>query len=87
MSSTPYVKSRIGQARQRLRMDGAGRVWLLNAFTVTAATVLYFTVLRQVPELSSPIDIPWWSLAIFFLCVYIVHGIFIFGDDERATRT
>jgi len=30
---------------------------------------------------------PWWSLAIFFLCVYIVHGIFIFGDDEPATRT
>jgi hypothetical protein len=30
---------------------------------------------------------PWWSLAIFFLCVYIVHGIFVFGDDERAVRT
>src|SRR5215208_8104409 len=27
---------------------------------------------------------PWWSLAIFFLCVYIVHGIYIYGDDERA---
>ena len=27
---------------------------------------------------------PWWSLAIFFLCVYIIHGIFIFGEDERA---
>jgi hypothetical protein len=27
---------------------------------------------------------PWWSLAIFFLCVYIVHGIFIFGEDEPA---
>jgi hypothetical protein len=27
---------------------------------------------------------PWWSLGIFFLCVYIVHGIFIFGGDERA---
>jgi hypothetical protein len=26
---------------------------------------------------------PWWSLGIFFLCVYIVHGIFIYGD-ERA---
>jgi hypothetical protein len=25
---------------------------------------------------------PWWSLGIFFLCVYIVHGIFIYGDDE-----
>jgi hypothetical protein len=30
---------------------------------------------------------PWWSLAIFFLCVYIVHGIFIFGEDERAPGT
>jgi hypothetical protein len=30
---------------------------------------------------------PWWSLAIFFLCVYIVHGIFVFGEDERAPRT
>jgi hypothetical protein len=29
---------------------------------------------------------PWWSLALFFLCIYIVHGIFIYGDDERALR-
>ncbi|HEY7618139.1 MAG TPA: hypothetical protein VH834_00145 [Solirubrobacteraceae bacterium] len=29
---------------------------------------------------------PWWSLAIFFLCIYIVHGIFIYGEDERAQR-
>jgi hypothetical protein len=28
---------------------------------------------------------PWWSLGIFFLCVWIVHGIFIYGEDERAT--
>jgi hypothetical protein len=27
---------------------------------------------------------PWWSLAVFFLCIYIVHGILILGDDERA---
>jgi hypothetical protein len=27
---------------------------------------------------------PWWSLGIFFLCVYIVHGIIIYGEDERA---
>jgi hypothetical protein len=27
---------------------------------------------------------PWWSLGIFFLCVYIVHGIFIYGSDEPA---
>ena len=27
---------------------------------------------------------PWWSLAVFALCIYIVHGIIVFGDDERA---
>jgi hypothetical protein len=30
---------------------------------------------------------PWWSLAIFALCVYVIHGIFIYGDDERAARS
>jgi hypothetical protein len=28
---------------------------------------------------------PWWSLCIFFLCIYIVHGILMFGDDERVS--
>jgi hypothetical protein len=27
---------------------------------------------------------PWWSLAIFALCIYIIHGIFLLGDDESA---
>jgi hypothetical protein len=27
---------------------------------------------------------PWWSLGIFFLCVYVIHGLFIYGEDERA---
>ena len=27
---------------------------------------------------------PWWSLGIFFLCVYVIHGIFVFGEDERT---
>ncbi len=30
---------------------------------------------------------PWWSLAIFALCVYVVHGIIVYGEDERAPRT
>ena len=25
---------------------------------------------------------PWWSLAIFFLCIFVIHGIFIYGDDR-----
>jgi hypothetical protein len=29
---------------------------------------------------------PWWSLAMFFLCIYIVHGIMVFGEEEPATR-
>jgi hypothetical protein len=30
---------------------------------------------------------PWWSLAIFALCVYIVHGIIMLGEDERPRAT
>jgi hypothetical protein len=30
---------------------------------------------------------PWWSLGIFFLCIYIVHGIFIYGEDEPTPGT
>jgi hypothetical protein len=29
---------------------------------------------------------PWWSLAIFLLCLYILHGIFIYGEEERMPR-
>jgi hypothetical protein len=29
---------------------------------------------------------PWWSLGIFLLCLYILHGIFIYGEDDRAPR-
>jgi hypothetical protein len=30
---------------------------------------------------------PWWSLGIFFLCVWIVHGILVYGEDERTRAT
>ena len=30
---------------------------------------------------------PWWSLAVFALCVYILQGILVLGDDERAPAT
>ena len=25
---------------------------------------------------------PWWSLAVFFLCIYIIHGILVYGEEE-----
>jgi hypothetical protein len=30
---------------------------------------------------------PWWSLGIFFLCLYIIHGIFVYGEEEYPPRT
>jgi hypothetical protein len=24
---------------------------------------------------------PWWSFGLFLLCLWIIHGIFIFGDE------
>ena len=27
---------------------------------------------------------PWWSLAIFFLCVWIVYGIAVLGEDDTT---
>jgi hypothetical protein len=30
---------------------------------------------------------PWWSLAIFALCVYVLQGILVLGSDERAAAT
>jgi hypothetical protein len=30
---------------------------------------------------------PWWSLGIFFLCIYVVHGIIVFGEEARAPGT
>jgi hypothetical protein len=30
---------------------------------------------------------PWWSLAIFALCIYIIQGLAVLGSDERARAT
>jgi hypothetical protein len=30
---------------------------------------------------------PWWSLAVFALCVYIIQGILVLDDDERVPAT
>jgi hypothetical protein len=29
---------------------------------------------------------PWWSLGLFFLCLYILHGILVYGDDRTEAR-
>ena len=29
---------------------------------------------------------PWWSLAVFTLCVWVVYGLIVFGEDESEGR-
>ena len=29
---------------------------------------------------------PWWNLALFALCVYVVHGLIVYGEDERPAE-
>jgi hypothetical protein len=29
---------------------------------------------------------PWWNLALFALCIYVVHGIIVYGEEERVAR-
>jgi hypothetical protein len=30
---------------------------------------------------------PWWSLAVFALCVWILQGILVLGEDDRRPAT
>src|SRR4029450_4226075 len=27
---------------------------------------------------------PWWSLGVFALCVYVVYGIIVYGEEDRS---
>ena len=27
---------------------------------------------------------PWWSLAIFVLCIYVLHGLIVLGEEEAV---
>ena len=65
-------------------MRGTGRA----AF---AAILLIAGTLNVVYGIGALLSIgsgnPWWSLAIFALCVSVVHGIVSVGQDERAPAT
>jgi hypothetical protein len=52
-----------------------GRVWAIAAGTIGAAIAL----------VSVGGAFPWYSLAVFFLCIWVVHGIVVFGEDEHGS--
>ena len=53
-----------------------GRIWGIVAGSLGAIGAL----------LSIGGAYPWWSLAVFALCVYVVHGIMVYGEDEDTSR-
>ncbi len=53
-----------------------GRVWGIVAGSLGAIGAI----------LSIGGAYPWWSLAVFTLCVYVVHGIIVYGEDEDPAR-
>ena len=46
---------------------------------VSAAGLGAFTALLSIGG-----EFPWWSLAMFALCIYVLHGILVYGEDEPA---
>jgi hypothetical protein len=36
--------------------------------------------------LSMGNDHPWWNLALFALCLWVVWGIIVYGEEERVAR-
>ena len=53
-----------------------GRIWGIVAGSLGAIGAL----------LSIGGAYPWWSLAVFTLCVYVVHGIMVYGEEEGSAR-
>jgi signal transduction histidine kinase len=58
-----------------MRLDGMGRVWMLNAVLAVAAAILFLTGTLGHEALASPFRVPWWALAaLFYLAeIFVVH--------------
>jgi len=65
-------------------MRGTGRAAFAAILLLTAGTL---DIVYGIGALDNANGNPWWSPAVFALCVYVVHGIVTFGQDERALAT
>jgi hypothetical protein len=70
---------------------GLGVIQLLGAFSLMAGNAFgrFIAILgASLGAIGALLSIgganPWWSFGIFLLCVYVIHGIFIYGDDRVA---
>ncbi len=66
------------------RLTGTHRVWLFSAMLAAIALAIYLLVIRTIPPLAAPFEIPWWILAaLFFVAeVKVVH--FHFRRDAHS---
>jgi hypothetical protein len=66
-----------------------GVIQLIGAFSLLAGNVFgrFIAILgASLGAIGALLSIggsnPWWSFGIFLLCIYVIHGIFIYGDDS-----
>ncbi|MDP9296338.1 MAG: HAMP domain-containing histidine kinase [Actinomycetota bacterium] len=73
--ASPFSRPRWRRLLSLSRLDGVGRVWLLNSALVLSAASLFLGVTRGQPALGAPFHLPWFVLAAgFFLAeVFVVH--------------
>ena len=68
-----------------LQLTGGFSLWAGNTYGrvigITAASLGAISALLSIGG-----QYPWWSLGIFALCIYIIHGIFVYGEEEPITR-
>jgi len=69
-----------------LQLTGGFSLWAGNTYgRVLGVIAAGLGAIGALLSVSGPN--PWWSLGVFALCVYILHGILVLGQDERALAT
>jgi hypothetical protein len=69
-----------------LQLTGGFSLWSGNTYgRVLGVIAAGLGAIGALLSISGPN--PWWSLGVFALCVYILHGILVLGQDERALAT
>ena len=69
-----------------LQLTGGFSLWAGNTYgRVLGVIAAGLGAIGALLSVSGPN--PWWSLGVFALCVYIIHGILVLGEDERALAT
>lgn len=68
-----------------IQLTGGGALMAGNRWgVVVGATAAFLGAIGALLSIGG--EFPWWSLGLFALCVYVLHGISVFAEDERTSR-